>query len=210
MTGFEIVRSVGRGTTAEVFEARDAEGRTVALKVFPPGSRSMQWHAWSEAELLSRLDHPAILKIHRFGEDEGKPYIVMEFVNGPSLEQRILRQGPIFQEDAVRMARQIAEGIAYAHGAGVFHGDLRPRNILLRDGDPLRPLICDFGLNAAGSKAADVSAIAEILRFTSGDHPLVARLRTTSIDLVLLEIDRFLSGGPMTREIRRRRGCLGI
>lgn len=210
MKGYDLVRSVGRGATAEVFEARDANGRTVALKIFPPGSRSMQWHAWSEAEQLAKLDHPAILKIHEFGEGEGKPYIAMEFVNGPSLERRVREQGTFFQEDAVRLVRQVAEGIAYAHANGVFHGDLRPRNILLRNGDPLKPLICDFGLNATGSKASDVQSLADLLRFSAGAHPLVERLRTTSIDIVFLEIDRFLSGGPITRVPTRRRGCLGM
>jgi len=208
--GFEIVRSVGRGTTAEVFEARDAHGRTVAVKVFPPDSRSMRWHAWSEAEQLAKLDHPSILKIHEFGEDEGKPYIAMEFVNGPSLERRILEQGAFFQEDAVRMVRKIAEGLAYAHSMGVFHGDVRPRNVLLRNGDPLHPVLCDFGLNSTGSKAADIPALAEILRFAAGSHPLADRLRVTSIELAISEIDRFLAGEPMTRVLKRRRGCLGF
>ena len=210
MKGFEIIRSLGRGTTAEVFEARDAEGRTVAVKLFPAGSQSLQWHAFAEAELLSKLDHPAISKIHRFGEEEGQPFIVMDFVEGTSLERRVLEQGPLFQEDAVRMVRLIAEGVAHAHAAGVFHGDLRPRNILLRGGVPLKPLICDFGLTSQGTKAGDVGALAELLRFSAGDHPLVERIRTGSIELALSEIDRFLAGDPMTRILPRRRGCLGF
>ncbi len=208
MRGFEIVRSVGRGATAEVFEARDSEGRTVALKIFPAGFRALQWHAYVESELLSRLDHPAILKILRSGEEEGRPYLVMEFVDGPSLERRVLQRGLLFQEDAVRMIRRIAEGLRSAHSAGIFHGDLRPRNILLRGGDPLQPIVCDFGLTAQGTRAGDAVALAELLRFAAGDHPLVDRLRFGTVEAVLVEIDRFLTGDPMTRILPRRRGCL--
>lgn len=210
MRGYTIVRPIGRGTTAEVFEARDSEGRTVALKLFPAGFRSLEWHAWTEAELLSKLDHPAILKIHRFGEEDGRPYIVMAYVDGPSLEKRVLEQGPLFQEDAVRMLKRIAEGLAHAHAAGVFHGDLKPRNILLPKGDPQEALICDFGLTGQGTKAGDVQALGDLLKFSAGDHPLVERLRSGSIDLALSEIQRFLAGDPLTRIVPRRRGCLGF
>lgn len=210
MKGYTIVRPIGRGTTAEVFEARDSEGKAVAIKEFPAGSRALQWHAWTEAELLSKLDHPAILKIHRFGEEEGRPYIVMALVEGPSLERRILEQGPMFQEDAVRMVQRIAEGIAHAHAAGICHGDLKPRNILLPQGDPQRALICDFGLTGQGTRAGDVAALSDLLKFSAGDHPLVERLRCGSIDLALSEIRRFLAGDPLTRVIPRRRGCLGL
>lgn len=210
MRGFEIIRSVGRGATAEVFEARDAEDRTVALKIFPAGFRALQWHAYVESELLSTLDHPAILKIFRFGEEEGRPFLVMEFVDGPSLERRVLQQGALFQEDAVRMLRRIAEGLRHAHEAGVFHGDLCPRNILLRGGDPLQPVICDFGLHAQGTQAGDAAALAALLRFAAGAHPLTDRLGIGTADLALREIDRFLAGDPMTRILPRRRGCLGL
>ena len=209
MRGFEIVRSVGRGVTAEVFEARDADGRPVALKIFPAGFRAFQWHAYVESELLSKLDHPAILKVLRFGEEEGRPFLVMEFIDGPSLERRVLGQGPLFQEDAVRMIRRIAEGLLHAHAAGVFHGDLRPRNVLLRGGDPLQPILCDFGLTAQGSQSGDLAALAELLRFAAGPHPLAERLGIGNAESALKEIDRFLAGDPMTRILPRRRGCLG-
>jgi serine/threonine-protein kinase len=210
MKDYQIVRSVGRGTTAEVFEARDAEGRRVAVKIFPPGYRALQWHAWAEADVLSKLDHPAILKVHHFGEDEGRPYVAMEFIDGPSLEARVRDKGPIFQGDAVRMVRRIAEALAHAHRAGLYHGEVRPKNVLLRGGNPLDPVLCDFGLGAQGTEAGDVAALADLLRFAAGDHPLVPLLRRSRAELVIAEIDRFLEYGTVGREMPRRRGCLGI
>ncbi|HEY7725009.1 MAG TPA: protein kinase [Anaeromyxobacteraceae bacterium] len=144
---FELVRELGRGGFGVVFEARDLElGRAVAFKAlrprrrFAPGGDEMLRR---EAEAVARLQHPAIVTIHDLGNGPAGPYLIFELLRGETLAQRLSR-GPLALREAVRAARDVAEALTHAHGAGIIHRDLKPSNVFLcADG---RAKVLDFGL----------------------------------------------------------------
>jgi Tol biopolymer transport system component/predicted Ser/Thr protein kinase len=131
----------------EVYRAHDTRlNRDVAIKVLPAAfardpERLRRFQ--QEAQAVAALNHPNILAIHDFGEHEGSPYIVMEFLEGETLRER-LRPGAMPVRKAIESAEQIARGLAAAHDKGIVHRDLKPENIFVtRDG---RVKILDFGL----------------------------------------------------------------
>jgi len=132
---FEILEAIGSGGMGQVYRARDSKlGRDVALKVLPPlfaddPERVARFRR--EAQVLAALNHPHIAHIHGF-EDSGKTHaLVMELVDGPTLADRIAA-GPLELDEAVPIARQIADGLEAAHEQGIVHRDLKPANIRSR------------------------------------------------------------------------------
>jgi len=134
----------------EVYRAKDARlEREVAVKILPEevAERPERMARFErEAKLLAALDHPHIAAIHGLYEEGGQHFLVMELVDGEDLSERI-RRGPIFMDEALEMARQIAEALEEAHGRGIVHRDLKPANIRLAPGGKLKVL--DFGLAKA-------------------------------------------------------------
>src|SRR5690349_17578439 len=129
---YEIISAIGAGGMGEVFRARDTKlGRDVALKVLPEAvasdpERIARMHR--EAQVLAALNHPHIAAIHGF-EDSGSVHaLVLEFVDGETLAERIAR-GPIPIDEALPIAKQIAEALEAAHEQGIIHRDLKPANI---------------------------------------------------------------------------------
>jgi len=152
---YEIVAPIGAGGMGEVYRARDSRlGRDVAVKVLPEAfardaERLSRFQR--EAKVLASLNHPNIASIYGF-EDSGSVHaLVMELVEGPTLADRIAR-GAIPIEEALPIAKQIAEAVEYAHERGIVHRDLKPANIKLGDNDAVK--ILDFGL----AKALDADA----------------------------------------------------
>ena len=144
---YEIRGEIGRGGFGAVYEAFDTElGRTVALKALKPGrNRHQLSEEWirKEAEAVAKLDHPAIVTIHDVGTCPAGAYLVMELLRGETLAKRI-EKGPLPVDDALRIAEQMAEGLAHAHSRGVLHRDLKPANVFVcEDG---RVKLLDFGL----------------------------------------------------------------
>jgi serine/threonine protein kinase/Tol biopolymer transport system component len=144
---YEIVALAGAGGMGEVYRARDARlNRDVALKVLPAvfaGDPDRMRRFQQEAQSVAALNHPNILAIHDFGEHDGSPYIVTEFLEGETLRDR-LRAGAMPVRKAIEFAEQIARGLAAAHDKGIVHRDLKPDNLfLIKDG---RIKILDFGL----------------------------------------------------------------
>jgi eukaryotic-like serine/threonine-protein kinase len=144
---YEIRSPLGAGGMGEVYRAHDTRlNRDVAIKVLPAAfardpERLRRFR--QEAEAVAALNHPNILAIHAFGEHEGSPYIVTEFLEGETLRER-LRPGAMPVRKAIESAEQIARGLAAAHDKGIVHRDLKPENIFVtRDG---RVKILDFGL----------------------------------------------------------------
>lgn len=130
---FELVRELGRGGFGVVYEAKDLEhGRLVAFKAVLPGRRvdeafeSLQ----REAEALGRLAHPNIVELLDAGRGPEGPWLSMELLRGQTLSQR-LALGPVPVGEAVRVATEVARGLAHAHAHGVVHRDLSPRNVYL-------------------------------------------------------------------------------
>jgi serine/threonine protein kinase len=135
---YEIVALIGAGGMGEVYRARDARlGRDVAYKILPDSfahdpDRLARFER--EAKTLAALSHPNIAIIHGFEDGHGIQALVMELVEGPTLADRIAR-GSIPLEEALAIARQIAEALEAAHEHGIIHRDLKPRNgTLSRDG----------------------------------------------------------------------------
>ena len=143
---YRIVEPIGAGGMGAVYKAYDNKlQRIVAIKLLPPEYVSQQDRRrrfFQEARAASALNHPHILTIYEVGEDDGSPYIAMEYVEGETLRQKI-KQGLQIKE-ILDIAIQIAAGLARAHELGIIHRDLKPENLMLsRDG---YAKILDFGL----------------------------------------------------------------
>jgi serine/threonine-protein kinase len=151
---YQIERELGRGGTATVYLAHDLRhGRQVAVKVlYPELASSLGSHRFlREIQIAAGLSHPRILPLHDSGDAEGFLYYVMPYVAGETLRRRLRREIQIPIEEAVRIASEVAEGLAYAHERGIVHRDIKPENILL-EGD--HALIADFGVARAIETAA--------------------------------------------------------
>ena len=145
--GFSDLEEVGRGATGIVYRAFQEElGRTVAIKLLSaagiPGAAA---RVHREAMALARLQHPAVVAIHGTGDLHGVPYLVMEWISGGTLEDRLAR-GPLPPRDAASVVWQLAQGVGEAHAVGLVHRDLKPANVLLQPGEPLVAKLTDFGL----------------------------------------------------------------
>jgi serine/threonine protein kinase/Tol biopolymer transport system component len=161
---YEIVSLIGSGGMGEVYRARDIKlKRDVALKVLTEalaGNADHMARFQREAELLASLNHPHIAHIHGLEEADSIRALVMELVDGPTLADRIA-QGPIAIDEALPIAKQIAEALEAAHEQGIIHRDLKPANVKVRDDGTVKVL--DFGLAkvlepAVTGVAASVSA----------------------------------------------------
>ena len=147
---YEIVAPLGAGGMGEVYRARDRKlNRDVALKVLPEpfaldADRLARFKR--EAQVLASLNHPNIGGIYGLEETDGVKALVLELVEGPTLADRIAR-GPIPLDEALPIARQIAEALEAAHEQGIIHRDLKPANIKVRPDGTVKVL--DFGLAKA-------------------------------------------------------------
>ncbi|MGI5351865.1 serine/threonine-protein kinase [Streptomyces sp. CA-250714] len=188
---FELLERLGAGGMGTVWRARDvALHREVALKeVRPPaadpddpeaalegseGSRALRERVLREARALARLSHPHVVTIHHIVDEGPYPWLVMELVGGPSLEQR-LAQGPLEPREAARLGREVLSALRTAHAAGIQHRDVKPGNVLLReDGSAV---LTDFGI-AALQGSATVTVTGEFL----GSPEFIAPERIRGID----------------------------
>ena len=161
---YSIVAPLGAGGMGEVYRARDTRlDRMVAIKILTPGSGgSKRTERFArEARAVSKVNHPHICTLHDIGEQDGVQFIVMEYLEGETLAQR-LRRGALPVDQVLRFAIEIADALAHAHRQGVVHRDLKPANIMLT---PSGAKLLDFGiaaLHAAGG-VADTGAAVETL-----------------------------------------------
>jgi serine/threonine-protein kinase len=149
------VRELGHGGMATVYLVRDIRHkRQVALKVLHPelGAALGTERFLREVETAAALQHPHILPVFDSGEAAGRLWYTMPYVEGESLRDRLTREVQLPVEDAVRLAREVAESLDYAHRNGVVHRDIKPENILLTEG---HALVADFGIAKAVSTAGD-------------------------------------------------------
>jgi len=153
-TRYRVERELGSGAMAVVFLAEDLRhGRRVALKVLRPelAAEIGPGRFLREIETAARLTHPHILPIHDSGEAGGFLYFVMPYVEGESLRGRLDREKQLPLDDALRIAREVADALSYAHSLGVVHRDIKPENILLQSG---HAVVADFGIARAITAAA--------------------------------------------------------
>ncbi len=153
---YRLERPLGHGGMASVHLARDTElDRLVALKLLAEnlgGDESVHRRFVREARLAARLSHPNVVSVFDAGEDGGRPYIVMEYVEGENLAELLARRGRIPPEEARGLALQAAHGLAHAHAAGLVHRDVKPQNLILRRDGTLK--IADFGIARATEATA--------------------------------------------------------
>ena len=144
---YEINKEIGRGGMAAVFHAYDPRfERDVAIKVLPREFlHDPQFRARfeREAKTVALLEHPAIVPVYDFGEEEGQPYIVMRYMSGGSLSER-LTSGPLPLHDVVEMITRLAPALDAAHSKGIIHRDLKPGNILFDQYG--NSFLSDFGI----------------------------------------------------------------
>jgi serine/threonine protein kinase len=152
---YEIVASIGAGGMGEVWRARDTRlDRTVAVKVLPAqfaGDAQLRLRFEREAKAISSLTHPNICTLHDVGHEDGVDFLVMEFLEGATLADRIER-GPLPVDQALSIGIQITDALEKAHRQGIVHRDLKPGNIILTKGGAK---LLDFGLAKFGSQSSD-------------------------------------------------------
>jgi serine/threonine protein kinase len=145
--GFHIETEIGRGGMGVVYKAWQRElGRPVALKMILAGELASGDHLErfrNETRALANVHHANIVSIYEAGQIEGRPYFAMQYVEGPTLSQR-LKQGRMDPESAARLIASVAHAVGHLHGHGVIHRDIKPSNILI-DGKGT-PYVTDFGL----------------------------------------------------------------
>ena len=147
---YDVTALIGEGGMGQVYRATDTQlGRDVALKILPDAfaadpDRLARFQR--EAQVLASLNHPNIAQIHGIEKSDDTQALVLELVEGPTLADRIAK-GPIPLDEALPIAKQIAEALEAAHEAGVIHRDLKPANIKVREDGTVKVL--DFGLAKA-------------------------------------------------------------
>jgi len=200
---YRIEGQIGSGGMSTVFLAADLKHhRQVALKVLDPelteslGARRFL----REIETAAKLTHPHVLPVFDSGEAAGLLYFVMPYVKGESLRDRMVREKQLPVEDAVQIAREIADALAYAHEEGVIHRDVKPANILLESG---HAVLADFGVAHALSEAKEDRITGTGLSLgtpaymspeqSTGSHDLDGRSDEYALGCVLYEM---LTGDP--------------
>jgi serine/threonine protein kinase len=163
---YEVQGELGRGGMGIVFKGFDRVlHRVVAIKLLSPNLATTdraRRRFLREARAAAAINHPNIVTIHAVGEYRGIPYLVMEYVAGQSLRQRIHSERSPDPIDVIRVAAQIAEGLAEAHAHGVIHRDIKPANIMLED-TVERVKITDFGLAMVALDAADLTSANQMI-----------------------------------------------
>jgi hypothetical protein len=179
---YEVLAKLGQGGMGEVYRARDTTlGRDVALKLVSDafaGDQDRLARFEREARTLASLNHPSIANIHGVHDSDGKRALVMEFVDGEDLSARIVR-GPMPLDEALPIARQIADALEAAHDAGDVHRDLKPGNIKVRPDGTAKVL--DFGL----AKAMDVSGVGRFRQHDLLSSPTITSPAMTAAGLIL-------------------------
>ena len=169
---YGIVSALGAGGMGEVYRARDSRlGRDVALKILPDlfaADPERVARFQREAKTLASLNHPNIGGIHDLEETNGITAIVMELVEGEDLAERIARDA-IPLDDALPIARQIAEALVAAHEQGIIHRDLKPANVKVRDDGTVKVL--DFGL----AKPMEVAGVRRAARSCRRSSPAMTQ-----------------------------------
>lgn len=169
-TRYELLEAIASGGMATVWRARDTRlDRTVALKrphPAPPGDEPDDRLA-REARAAASLNHPNLITIHDFGSDDAGPYLVMEFAEGPTLEQLA---GSLDADEVTGLGARLAEALATIHAAGIVHRDIKPANVIMSDRGPL---LTDFGIAVDPRATVEISEPGTVMATPSYAAPEV-------------------------------------
>jgi serine/threonine protein kinase len=167
---YDILSPLGAGGFGEVYKARDTRlDRTVAIKILPSTDPELKARFEREAKAIAALTHPHICTLYDVGHQDGTDYLVMEYLEGETLDKKIAR-GPIKIDEALKIAIEIADALGRAHRSGIVHRDLKPANIMLtKSGVKL----LDFGLAKLRPQTVAVSGLSAAP--TQGTPPLTGR-----------------------------------
>ena len=157
--------SLDREVAIKEYLPRDYAVRTENHSVRPRSSETSEDYAWGlqrfldEARTLARLDHPSVVRVHICFEAHGTAYIVMEFIDGETLDERLKRRGKLNEAELTAVLSPLVEGLEQVHGAGFLHRDITPRNILLKEDGT--PVLIDFGSarQMVGARSQTVTAV---------------------------------------------------
>jgi serine/threonine-protein kinase len=173
---YSLERELGRGGMGVVYLAREVRlDRPVAIKLLPPSKASdpkLRERFLREARTAAKLSHPNIIPIHAVEEIGGFVFFAMAYIEGETLTERVRRRGPLAPSEASRVLRDVAWALAYAHGQGVIHRDVKPDNILLENNG--RVLVADFGIASvvAGAGALSTGEVVGTPEFMSPEQAL--------------------------------------
>jgi eukaryotic-like serine/threonine-protein kinase len=164
---YELEDRLGHGGMATVYCARDTKlDRQVAIKLLADnfaGDEDVRKRFSREARLAARLDHPNVVQVFDVGEDDGRPYIVMEYVDGGTLADRLGRRGrSLGQAEALQLLCQLCDGLGHAHGKKLVHRDIKPQNLLLRESDGCLK-ITDFGIARAAEETTRLTRPGKVI-----------------------------------------------
>ena len=164
---YELEDRLGHGGMATVYRARDLKlDREVAIKLLADnfaGDDEVRKRFSREARLAARLDHPNVVQVFDVGEDEDRPFIVMEHVEGGTLEDRLnRRRRSLDRDEALRLLGQLCEGLGHAHAKQLVHRDIKPQNLLLRESDDCLK-ITDFGIARAAEETTRLTRPGKVI-----------------------------------------------
>jgi serine/threonine-protein kinase len=162
---YSLERELGRGGMGVVYLAREVRlDRPVAIKLLPPSKAAdpkLRERFLREARTAAKLSHPNVIPIHAVEEIGGFVFFAMAYIEGETLTERVRRRGPLAPSEASRVLRDVAWALAYAHGQGVIHRDVKPDNILIESTG--RVLVADFGIASVVSGAGALSGTGEVV-----------------------------------------------